>query len=28
LPLEATLIVVDNSDWSRNGDFLPNRWEA
>jgi 26S proteasome regulatory subunit N10 len=19
---------VDNSDWSRNGDYLPTRWEA
>jgi len=22
------MILVDNSDWSRNGDFLPTRWEA
>jgi len=26
--LEATMILVDNSDWSRNGDFFPTRWEA
>jgi len=28
MPLEATMIIVDNSDWSRNGDFFPTRWEA
>jgi 26S proteasome regulatory subunit N10 len=22
------MILVDNSDWSRNGDFFPTRWEA
>ncbi|KAK5117564.1 hypothetical protein LTR62_004986 [Meristemomyces frigidus] len=26
--LEATMIVVDNSEASRNGDYLPTRWEA
>ena len=26
--LEATMIVVDNSEPSRNGDYLPTRWEA
>ncbi|KAF2729677.1 hypothetical protein EJ04DRAFT_475190 [Polyplosphaeria fusca] len=26
--LEATMIVVDNSESSRNGDYLPSRWEA
>ncbi|KAK3675490.1 proteasome regulatory particle base subunit rpn10 [Recurvomyces mirabilis] len=26
--LEATMIVVDNSESSRNGDYLPTRWEA
>ncbi|KAK5174403.1 proteasome regulatory particle base subunit rpn10 [Saxophila tyrrhenica] len=26
--LEATMIVVDNSEASRNGDYLPSRWEA
>jgi len=28
MPLEATMVLVDNSDWSRNGDFFPTRWEA
>jgi len=26
--LEATMVIVDNSDYSRNGDFIPTRWEA
>ncbi|EME87451.1 uncharacterized protein MYCFIDRAFT_85689 [Pseudocercospora fijiensis CIRAD86] len=26
--LEATMIVVDNSESSRNGDYVPSRWEA
>eukprot|EP00923_Selenidium_pygospionis_P046826 GHVN01080846.1.p1 GENE.GHVN01080846.1~~GHVN01080846.1.p1 ORF type:complete len:399 (+),score=120.11 GHVN01080846.1:61-1257(+) len=26
--LEATLICLDNSDWSRNGDYAPSRFEA
>jgi len=26
--LEATLIVVDNSEWMRNGDYTPTRLEA
>ncbi|KAF2859615.1 hypothetical protein K470DRAFT_271353 [Piedraia hortae CBS 480.64] len=26
--LEATMMVVDNSEPSRNGDYLPSRWEA
>jgi 26S proteasome regulatory subunit N10 len=26
--LEATMIIVDNSDWSRNGDYYPTRWES
>lgn len=26
--LEATMILVDNSEYSRNGDFNPSRWEA
>eukprot|EP01055_Gregarina_sp_Pseudo9_P005170 Gregarina_sp_Pseudo_9__5169@NODE_555_length_2587_cov_44_169545_g524_i0_p1_GENE_NODE_555_length_2587_cov_44_169545_g524_i0NODE_555_length_2587_cov_44_169545_g524_i0_p1_ORF_typecomplete_len346_score65_91VWA_2/PF13519_6/5_9e13VWA_2/PF13519_6/7_5e03Ssl1/PF04056_14/1e09VWA/PF00092_28/9_9e05Med25_VWA/PF11265_8/0_0069RE_R_Pab1/PF09522_10/0_34RE_R_Pab1/PF09522_10/1_3e04UIM/PF02809_20/28UIM/PF02809_20/7_8_NODE_555_length_2587_cov_44_169545_g524_i0681105 len=26
--LEATMICVDNSDWSRNGDFAPSRLDA
>lgn len=25
---EATMIVVDNSESSRNGDYVPSRWEA
>ncbi|KAF2792231.1 hypothetical protein K505DRAFT_279194 [Melanomma pulvis-pyrius CBS 109.77] len=26
--LEASMIVVDNSESSRNGDYVPSRWEA
>lgn len=26
--LEATMILVDNSESSRNGDYIPSRWEA
>ncbi|KAL5471005.1 hypothetical protein EMCRGX_G029076 [Ephydatia muelleri] len=26
--LEATLVCVDNSEWMRNGDFVPNRLQA
>lgn len=26
--LESTIICVDNSDWMRNGDFLPSRLQA
>jgi 26S proteasome regulatory subunit N10 len=26
--MEATVICVDNSEWSRNGDYSPNRWES
>lgn len=26
--LEATVIIVDNSDWMRNGDYIPSRLEA
>jgi len=26
--LEATMMVVDNSESSRNGDYVPSRWEA
>ncbi|KAK5127032.1 hypothetical protein LTR85_008391 [Meristemomyces frigidus] len=26
--LEATMIVVDNSESARNGDYVPSRWEA
>ena len=26
--LEATILCLDNSDWTRNGDYLPNRYQA
>ncbi|UZJ54194.1 hypothetical protein CBS101457_003514 [Exobasidium rhododendri] len=26
--LEATMVVIDNSEWMRNGDYLPTRWDA
>ncbi|KAJ2848787.1 proteasome regulatory particle base subunit rpn10 [Coemansia brasiliensis] len=26
--LEATVLIVDNSEWSRNGDYMPNRYDA
>lgn len=26
--LEATMLVLDNSEWMRNGDYTPTRWEA
>lgn len=26
--LEATMLVLDNSEWMRNGDYVPNRFEA
>jgi 26S proteasome regulatory subunit N10 len=26
--LEATVICIDNSEWMRNGDFSPSRFEA
>lgn len=26
--LEATMLVVDNSEWARNGDYSPNRLDA
>ncbi|KAK4127125.1 hypothetical protein N657DRAFT_641065 [Parathielavia appendiculata] len=28
MPLEAVMIVVDNSESSRNGDYTPNRYDA
>ncbi|KAI9059006.1 hypothetical protein FKP32DRAFT_1596662 [Trametes sanguinea] len=28
MPLEATLIIVDNSEYMRNGDYHPNRFQA
>ena len=26
--LEATILCIDNSDWTRNGDYVPNRFQA
>jgi 26S proteasome regulatory subunit N10 len=26
--LEATMLVLDNSEWMRNGDYIPNRYDA
>ena len=26
--LEATILCIDNSDWCRNGDYVPNRFQA
>ncbi|KAI8325445.1 hypothetical protein GQ54DRAFT_246592, partial [Martensiomyces pterosporus] len=26
--LEATVLVIDNSEWARNGDYTPNRYQA
>ena len=26
--LEATVVILDNSDWSRNGDYQPTRWDS
>ena len=28
MPLEATMICMDNSEWNRNGDFAPSRWDS
>lgn len=28
MTLEACIICLDNSDWTRNGDYHPTRWEA
>lgn len=28
MPLETTIICCDNSDWMRNGDYIPSRFEA
>ncbi|KAG7535957.1 hypothetical protein FFLO_03555 [Filobasidium floriforme] len=28
MPLEATMIVIDNSEYMRNGDYAPNRFQA
>ena len=26
--LDATILCIDNSDWTRNGDYVPNRFNA
>ncbi|KAJ2815687.1 ribosomal protein S23, partial [Coemansia erecta] len=26
--LEATVLIIDNSEWSRNGDYMPTRYDA
>jgi 26S proteasome regulatory subunit N10 len=26
--LEAIILCMDNSDWTRNGDYHPSRWES
>jgi len=28
MSLEATIVLMDNSDYARNGDLYPNRWNA
>lgn len=28
MPLEAAMVVLDNSEYSRNGDLSPSRWDA
>ena len=28
MPLEATMIVIDNSEYMRNGDYAPTRFGA
>lgn len=28
VPLESTMVCLDNSEWMRNGDFMPTRMEA
>lgn len=27
-PLQATMICIDNSEWMRNGDYAPSRFQA
>jgi len=27
-PKEAVMICMDNSEWNRNGDFAPSRWDS
>lgn len=28
MPLEATMMIVDNSEYMRNGDYVPSRFDA
>lgn len=28
MPLESTMICLDNSEWMRNGDHIPSRLDA
>jgi len=28
MPLEATMMIIDNSEYMRNGDYLPTRFDA
>jgi 26S proteasome regulatory subunit N10 len=28
MPLEATMVVIDNSEFMRNGDYQPTRFDA
>ena len=28
MPLEATMMVIDNSEFMRNGDYAPTRFDA
>jgi 26S proteasome regulatory subunit N10 len=28
MPLEATMMIIDNSEYMRNGDYAPTRLEA
>jgi len=28
MPLESTMVCLDNSDWMRNGDYAPSRLES
>jgi 26S proteasome regulatory subunit N10 len=28
MPLEATVVCIDNSEYSRNGDYAPTRFQA
>jgi 26S proteasome regulatory subunit N10 len=28
MPLEATILILDNSEYMRNGDYVPSRFDA